>query len=151
MLLVQPYKSEILPHWRFKTLEIVKVSATKIYSLFENYLKNGDFVGADMARKFLQMGFTRSRRYANHSSERKYSKPVDNEDQKIQKEETQNLEYPYSSGSSSKNNPILEQEKDWQNNEKAKAAEIFKNFWFEAKDNLVYKQQKLAHQRKYGK
>jgi hypothetical protein len=26
----------------------------------------------DMARKFLQMGYTRSRRYANHSSGRKY-------------------------------------------------------------------------------
>jgi hypothetical protein len=27
-----------------------------------------------MARKFLQMGYTRSRRYANHKSGRKYSK-----------------------------------------------------------------------------
>jgi hypothetical protein len=26
----------------------------------------------DMARKFLQMGYTRSRRYANHKSGRKY-------------------------------------------------------------------------------
>ena len=28
----------------------------------------------DMARKFLQMGYTRSRRYANHKSGRKYDK-----------------------------------------------------------------------------
>jgi hypothetical protein len=28
----------------------------------------------DMARKFLQMGYTRSRRYANHKSGRKYAK-----------------------------------------------------------------------------
>ena len=28
----------------------------------------------DMARKFLEMGFTRARRYANHSSGRKYDK-----------------------------------------------------------------------------
>jgi hypothetical protein len=27
----------------------------------------------DMARKFLQMGYTRSRRYANHKSGRKYA------------------------------------------------------------------------------
>lgn len=30
----------------------------------------------DMARKFLQMGYTRSRRYANHSSGKKYDGPV---------------------------------------------------------------------------
>jgi hypothetical protein len=30
-------------------------------------------LGMDMSRKFLQMGFTRSRRYANHRSGRKYS------------------------------------------------------------------------------
>ena len=28
----------------------------------------------DMARKFLEMGFTRSRRYANHPSGKKYAK-----------------------------------------------------------------------------
>ena len=28
----------------------------------------------DMARKFLQMGYTRSRRYANHKSGRKYAR-----------------------------------------------------------------------------
>ena len=28
----------------------------------------------DMARKFLEMGFTRSRRYANHPSGKKYDK-----------------------------------------------------------------------------
>lgn len=30
----------------------------------------------DMARKFLQMGYTRSRRYANHKSGKKYEGPV---------------------------------------------------------------------------
>jgi hypothetical protein len=31
-----------------------------------------DFPGADMARRFLQMGWTRARRYANHKAGRKY-------------------------------------------------------------------------------
>ena len=44
-----------------------------IYKRFEAYKVAGDFVGMDMARKFLQMGFTRSRRYANHKSGRKWS------------------------------------------------------------------------------
>lgn len=72
VLLVEPYKSEILPHWRFKTPEIARISADKIYQLFQEYKAQGDFVGMDMARKFLQMGYTRSRRYANHKSGRKY-------------------------------------------------------------------------------
>ncbi len=74
VLLVQPYKSEILPHWRFKTPDIARQSAQKIYTLFLNYKDQEDFVGMDMARKFLQMGYTRSRRYANHKSGRKYNK-----------------------------------------------------------------------------
>lgn len=72
VLLVQPYKSEILPHWRFKNPEIAQASAEKIYAMFENYLEKKEFVGADMARKYLQMGFTRARRYANHASGKKY-------------------------------------------------------------------------------
>jgi hypothetical protein len=73
VLLVEPYKSEILPYWRFKTPEIARESAAKIYQLFLDYKAQGDFVGMDMARKFLQMGYTRSRRYANHKSGRKYA------------------------------------------------------------------------------
>ncbi len=72
VLLVEPYKSEILPHWRFKTPEIARESADKILALFFDYKAQNDFVGMDMARKFLQMGYTRSRRYANHKSGRKY-------------------------------------------------------------------------------
>ena len=68
VLLVEPYKGEILPFWRFKTPEIARESSSKIYSLFLEYLDREDFVGADMARKFLQMGYTRSRRYANNSN-----------------------------------------------------------------------------------
>ncbi|MGP6140214.1 DUF4385 domain-containing protein [Jeotgalibaca sp. A127] len=72
VLLVEPYKSEILPHWRFKTPEIAKESSEKIYQMYLDYKKAADFVGMDMARKFLQMGYTRSRRYANYKGGRKY-------------------------------------------------------------------------------
>ncbi|UAL52511.1 DUF4385 domain-containing protein [Metabacillus dongyingensis] len=72
VLLVEPYKSEILPYWRFKTPEIAKGSSEKIYHLFLEYKDNDDFVGMDMARKFLQMGYTRARRYANYKGGRKY-------------------------------------------------------------------------------
>lgn len=72
VLLVEPYKSEILPNWRFRTPAEARESARKILAQFEGYKKAEDFVGMDMARKFIQMGFTRSRRYANHKSGRKY-------------------------------------------------------------------------------
>ena len=72
VLTVEPYKSELLPLWRFKTPAIARTSARALYRAFLDYGKAGDFVGMDMARKFIQMGWTRSRRYANHSSGTKY-------------------------------------------------------------------------------
>lgn len=76
VLLVEPYKGEILPHWRFRTPDVARESAAKIYELYEAYRAAGDFVGMDMARKYLQMGWTRSMRYANHRTGRKYVGPV---------------------------------------------------------------------------
>src|ERR1051325_9309591 len=73
VLLAEPYKSEILPNWRFRTPEIARESAEIIYLQFIDYQRAGAFVGMDMARKFLQMGVTRARRYANHASGRKYA------------------------------------------------------------------------------
>jgi hypothetical protein len=72
VLLVEPYKSEILPWWRYKDPESAQKSAEKIYALFEQYREKDDFVGMDMARKFIQMGYTRARRYANYKGGKKY-------------------------------------------------------------------------------
>lgn len=134
VLIVEPYKSEILPHWRFKTEEIARISAEKIYALFEDYLQKSDFVGADMARKYLQMGFTRARRYANHQGGKKYSKGnIDH---------TEGLLYPYSQGSHDKGNPQLPQSADALTNEKALAAAVFREYWFKAKGHPEYLKQK---------
>ena len=72
VLLVEPYKSEILKHWRFKTPEIAEGSSDNIYQMFLDYKEKEDFVGMDMARKFLQMGYTRARRYTNYKGGKKY-------------------------------------------------------------------------------
>ena len=74
VLVVEPYKSEILPHWKFKTESDATESSQRIYQMFLEYLIADDFPGADTARKFLQMGWTRARRYANHQGGRKYDK-----------------------------------------------------------------------------
>ena len=39
VLLVEPYKGEILPHWRFKTVAEAKASSAQIYGMFLGYLK----------------------------------------------------------------------------------------------------------------
>lgn len=76
VLLVEPYKSELLPHWRFRTPEVARASAAKLHELYEAYKRAGDFVGMDMARKYIQMGWTRSMRYAKHRTGQKYVGPV---------------------------------------------------------------------------
>jgi len=116
VLLVEPYKSEILPHWRFKTPEIARQSAETIYAMFLHYKAEDDFVGMDMARKFLQMGYTRSRRYANHRSGRKYA-------------QNDRTLLPYQ---------IDEQ--------KAVSATIFQEKWQQAKSDEKYLRMKQRHQ-----
>ena len=73
VLTAEPYKSELLPMWAFRTPVIARRSAIKLWNAFVRYRRAGDFVGMDLARKFLQMGFTRARRYANHRSGQKYA------------------------------------------------------------------------------
>ena len=136
VLLVQPYKSELLPFWRFKTEEIAQESAEKLYKMFEQYLEKGDFVGADMARKYIQMGFTRARRYANHASGRKYAEGDNPEHNR--------KAYPYSSGSPRKGNDVLPRAQDAATSEKAKAAAIFKGHWDRCRTHPDYVRQKEA-------
>ena len=72
VLTAEPYKSELLPLWRFKTEAVARQSSKALYAAFMAYRDAGDFVGMDMARKFIQMGYTRARRYADHRTGRKY-------------------------------------------------------------------------------
>ena len=100
VLMAEPYKSEILPYWRFATPAKANESATKIYEMFLEYGRQNDFVGMDMARKFLQMGFTRARRYVNHSSGKKYDsegklRPQDKGSERSQKAESARIFYRY--------------------------------------------------------
>ena len=74
VLLVRPYTNDICAHWRFKTPDEAVRSSNKIFAMYLDYRDGKDFIGMDMCRKFLEMGFTRARRYANHNSGRKYKK-----------------------------------------------------------------------------
>jgi hypothetical protein len=131
VLLVEPYKSEILPYWRFKTPEVAEKSSEKIYQLFLDYLAKDDFIGADMARKFLQMGYTRSRRYANHKSGQKYRTNPQLAQSKLAEQEARKDILPLEI------DPI-----------KAQSAEVFKVKWQQAKTNIKYQQLLKKHQLK---
>lgn len=127
VLLVEPYKSELLRHWRFKTPEVAKVSSQKLFEMFEAYLEAEDFPGADMARKFLQMGWTRARRYANHKGGKKYDGPVP-DDKKGQ--------------SGAHGRATLPRQED---PVKAAAAAIFYARYLEAQEHPEYLQQRAKH------
>jgi hypothetical protein len=68
-----------LPLWSFKDAKAAKKAADYIYERFLAYNSEGDFVGMDLARKYLQMGYTSSRRYANYKGGNK-SKPSEKPD-----------------------------------------------------------------------
>jgi hypothetical protein len=87
--------------------------------MFLEYKSKEDFVGMDMARKFLQMGYTRSRRYANHKSGRKYQ-----------------------NGSKE----VLAREED---PVKAESAKLFYEKWVKARDDKKYVQLKKQHKERY--
>ena len=109
VLLVRPYTDDICKHWRFKTPEEAVVSSIKILHMYHTYKGEEDFVGMDMCRKFLEMGFTRARRYANHRDGKKY-----------------------------KNGKILPQEPDAMTCDKAKSASIFKTYRDRVTKDKIY-------------
>jgi hypothetical protein len=130
---VEPYKSELLPLWRFATPDDARESSAAIREKFAAYLADGDLVGADMARKYLQMGYTRSRRYARHRGGRKYDGPVP-DDKKGQSGAHGRAELP-----SDPEDPV-----------KAESARIFKAAWDAVAADEAYCRLKAEHQEKFG-
>ena len=122
VLLVEPYKSEILPQWRFRTEEIARESSERIYGMFLEYRDQDDFVGMDMARKFLQMGYTRARRYANHRSGKKYDKE----------------------------GRVRAQEPDALDNEKARAARVLYENYVKAREDEHYQKRRKDWVERFG-
>jgi hypothetical protein len=114
---VQPYKSELLPLWSFKDPDVARESAHAIWDRFEAYRDDEDFVGMDMARKYLQMGFTRAMRYAKYPGGQKYDE--DGEQREAQQ---------------------------WADEGKREAAMIFKEKWDAAKEDADYGRLREDHE-----
>ena len=54
--LIQPYSNIIIPMFNIDNYKDAKHSCLQIFKLFNNYIKNDDFIGADVFRKFIQLG-----------------------------------------------------------------------------------------------
>lgn len=124
VLKYEPYKSEILPHWEYKDESAAERGGDAIYDMFLDYLDDGDFPGADMARKFLQMGFTRAMRYAKYPGGKKYDQHGDVRD------------------------PVTPDEPDcetWADPDKRRAAVVYKEYWDHCRNNSRYQHMKEAH------
>ncbi len=124
---VEPYKSELLPLWRFATPDVARESIDAIRRKFDEYLAVDDLVGADMARKYLQMGFTRSRRYARHPGGRKYAGA------------------PTSDGSARRELPLGDEDPV-----KAESARLFKAAWDAVAADEHYRQLRDEHRERWG-
>jgi len=59
MYTCEPYKTKLLEVWRFSNIKVSKLSAKAIIEIFEEYVANNDFVGADLAKKYLRAGSTK--------------------------------------------------------------------------------------------
>ncbi|GAM88818.1 hypothetical protein ANO11243_068520 [Dothideomycetidae sp. 11243] len=125
VLTFEPYKSLLLPLWRFKTPAIATKSSRDLWRQFEHYGRKGDFVGMDMSRKFIQMGMTRAKRYANHKGGRKYKSSTD---------------------SNGKREELPKSETHAGKQEKEEASRIFREVWQRCREDPTYLQLKEQFQ-----
>ena len=92
-----------------------------IHEKFREYREAGDFVGMDMARKYLQMGYTRAMRYAKYPGGRKY------DDDGTERDPEQ-----------------------WADPDKREAALVFEEHLEVVREDETYKQMKERHRERYG-
>lgn len=113
---VEPYKSELLPLWEYRDEAAARRASEAIRAKYEGYRAEEDFVGMDMARKYLQMGFTRAMRYAKYPGGKKYD-----DDGRERAAQT------------------------WADPEKRAAAVVFKARWDAVREDPAYQRLKKHH------
>ena len=118
---IEPYKSELLPDWTIADLEPSATAAQTIHDRYREYRDEGEFVGMDMARKYLQMGYTRAMRYAKYPGGRKY------DDDGTERDPEQ-----------------------WADPDKREAALVFKKHLEVVREDETYQQMKERHRERHG-
>jgi hypothetical protein len=112
---VEPFKSELLPLWSYADEESAEESAEAIYERYEEYRGDDEFPGMDMARKYLQMGYTRAMRYAKYPGGQKYEDGEEREPE------------------------------EWADEEKRAAALVFEAYWERVREDEAYLEAKERH------
>jgi len=113
---IEPYKSELLPLWSYKDEDAARASAEAIYKRYEQYREDDELPGMDMARKYLQMGYTRAMRYAKYSGGQKYTDAGDEREPE-----------------------------QWADEEKRSAALVFEEYWEHVREDDAYQRAKERH------
>jgi hypothetical protein len=114
---VEPYKSELLPLWQYSDPAAAEEAVAALQKRYAAYKEAGDFVGMDMARKYLQMGFTRAMRYAKYPGGKKY------DDDGSEREPQQ-----------------------WADPDKRAAAVVFRNAWQAVRADDEYQRMRAQHE-----
>jgi len=147
VLTFEPYKSFLLPYWRFRTAVIARQSAADLWAKFEEFDAQEDFVGMDMARKFVQMGMTRAKRYANHAGGRKYEYEYEDEEKDGGNKESDGVKKGKGKGEGERRRIRGKELPRSQNHpgkqEKDQASLIFREVWRRCRDHPGYRRRKV--------
>jgi hypothetical protein len=122
---IEPYKSELLPEWGVATLPEAEAGADTIHERYREYRRKQEFVGMDMARKYLQMGWTRAMRYAKYPGGQKYER--DDQGARVEREPQQ-----------------------WYDEEKREIALVYKRALDTVREDEAYKRAKQHHHEQYA-
>jgi hypothetical protein len=118
----EPYKSELLPLWGIKSLDDAEESAAAVYEKFEEYKRADEFPGMDLARKFLQMGWTRALRYAKYPGGQKYEEDADG-------------------------NRVEREPQQWYDREKYEISQVYREYLDRVRDDEEYQRQRREWQK----
>jgi hypothetical protein len=122
---IEPYKGELLPVWGIATLPEAREGAEAIFDRYREYRAEDDFVGMDMARKYLQMGWTRAMRYAKYPGGQKYETGDD--------------------GTRTEREP-----QEWYDDEKREIAVVYREYLDRVREDEAYERAKQEHRTEYG-
>ena len=121
---IEPYKSELLPLWGVATLDDAEEGAAAIHERYREYREAGEFVGMDMARKYLQMGWTRAMRYAKYPGGKKYER--DDDGDRVEREP-----------------------QEWYDPEKREIALVYREHLDRVREDDAYERAKREHRERY--
>jgi hypothetical protein len=122
---IEPYKSELLPLWTISDLDEAREAAAAIFERYESYRDEGEFVGMDMARKYLQMGWTRALRYAKYPGGQKYERREDG-------------------------TRVEREPQEWYDEEKYEISQVYREYLDRVREDGAYGEMKERHGERYG-